>query len=362
MGENTLPHNSTRETAPPGPATTSNDDNAGSETHPLIISSSPTTPEPKKQSLTLLNGLALVIALQIGSGIFTLPTQVSQSVPSPGAGLLVWLLAGLLVWTGAASFIELGCRAPSNGGIQEYVRVAYGSKGRDYDDDDDEEEDGATPGEPGEGGPVPAATAEPASSHDRVGPRGELAGFVFTWTWVILAKPAANGAISTIAANYLARPFLPGPSSSSSSEGGGLSPLASRLTALACVGALTVVNCLGATSGAKAANVFLMLKLSALGSIILMGMFALFTGWRADGVPASETGWFGWSEEDREKPAWELLGEFVTATFGAVFCYGGWETVRETPHIHRKGLVGGQGHVEPLTLNNGGRDGVMVPF
>lgn len=333
MGENTLPHNSIQETAPPGPATSPNDDNAGSETHPLIFSSSPTAPEPKRQSLTLLNGLALVIALQIGSGIFTLPTQVSQSVPSPGAGLLVWLLAGLLVWTGAASFIELGCRAPSNGGIQEYVRVAYGSKGRDYDDDDDEEEDGATPGEPGEGGPAPAATAVPAASHDRVGPRGELAGFVFTWTWVILAKPAANGAISTIAANYLARPFLPGPSSSSSSSegGGGLSPLASRLTALACVGALTVVNCLGATSGAKAANVFLMLKLSALGSIILMGLFALVTGWRADGVPASETGWFGWSEEDREKPAWELLGEFVTATFGAVFCYGGWETVRKHP-------------------------------
>lgn len=351
MGENTLPHDSIHETASPSPATTTNDENAGSETHPLIISSSsPSTPEPKRQPLTLLNGLALVIALQIGSGIFTLPTQVSQSVPSPGAGLLVWLLAGLLVWTGAASFIELGCRAPSNGGIQEYVRVAYGGGGRSYDDDDDEgsddserveEDDPLQGGSDMVGGPTPAATAVRASRHDKVGPRGELAGFVFTWTWVILAKPAANGAISTIAANYLARPFLPGPSSSS--EGGGLSPFASRLTALACVSALTAVNCLGAMSGAKAANVFLMLKLSALGSIILMGAFALVTGWRADGVPASETGWFGWSEEDRGKPAWQLLGEFVTATFGAVFCYGGWETVRKTPHTHRKGLVGDRG-------------------
>lgn len=333
MGESTLPHNSIQETAPPSPATSTNDENAGSETHPLIVSASPTIPEPRTQSLTLLNGLALVIALQIGSGIFTLPTQVSQSVPSPGAGLLVWLLAGLLVWTGAASFIELGCRAPSNGGIQEYVRVAYGGGGRSYDDVDeegsdeserDEEDDPAQGGSDMVGGPRPAATA----ANDKVGPRGELAGFVFTWTWVLLAKPAANGAISTIAANYLARPFLPGPSSSaSSSEGGGLSPLGSRLTALLCVGVLTAVNCLGATSGAKAANLFLMLKLSALGSIIFMGLFALATGWRADGVPASETGWFGWSEEDREKPAWQLLGEFVTATFGAVFCYGGWETV-----------------------------------
>lgn len=334
MGENILPHNSIQENSQSGSATTTNNEDADTESRPLITYSDLATPTaPQKKPLTLLNGLALVIALQIGSGIFTLPTQVSQSVPSPGAGLLVWLLAGLLVWTGAASFIELGCRAPSNGGIQEYVRVAYGGGGRRGDDEADEEGsdageldgDDADQGDLSmEGGLVPAATAVRAENHDKVGPRGELAGFVFTWTWVLLAKPAANGAISTIAANYLTRPFLPGPSSSSE---GGLSPLGSRLTALACVGFLTVVNCLGATSGAKAANVFLMLKLSALGSIILMGLFALVTGWRADGVPASETGWFGRSEADRETPPWQLLGEFVTATFGAVFCYGGWETV-----------------------------------
>lgn len=347
MGESTLPHHNIQENLSSSSATTTNYEDADTESRPLITSSTPTTstePAAAKKPLTLLNGLALVIALQIGSGIFTLPTQVSQSVPSPGAGLLVWLLAGLLVWTGAASFIELGCRAPSNGGIQEYVRVAYGSSGSrsSYDDDDDEEgsegserdEVDADQGDPNmAAGLMPATTAVRADNHDKVGPRGELAGFVFTWTWVLLAKPAANGAISTIAANYLTRPFLPGPSSSSESEEveGGLSPLASRLTALACVCSLTAVNCLGATSGAKAANVFLMLKLSALGGIILVGCFALVTGWRADGVPASETGWFGRSEADRGTPPWELLGEFVTATFGAVFCYGGWETVRKSP-------------------------------
>lgn len=346
MGGNTLPHTSIHATAPPGSATTAANDNAGEETRPLITPLAPTTPAPERKPLTLLNGLALVIALQIGSGIFTLPAQVSQSVPSPGAGLLVWLLAGLLVWTGAASFIELGCRAPSNGGIQEYVRVAYGRGWKSSHDDDhyehDGEEDGAARGGARDTGPGSAAAPSRPISHDDVGPRGELAGFVFTWTWVLLAKPAANGAISTIAANYLTRPFLPGPSSSSpSEEGPGLSPLAGRLTALACVGLLTAVNCLGATSGAKAANVFLMLKLSALGSIIVMGLFALVTGWRADGVPASGTGWFGRAEGDREKPPWQLLGDFVTATFGAVFCYGGWETVRDHPTLPEKGLARG---------------------
>lgn len=347
MGESTPPHNSTQELTAPA-TTITNNEVAGTETSPLITTSSnnPTAPPgPKKEPLTLLNGLALVIALQIGSGIFTLPTQVSQSVPSPGAGLLVWLLAGLLVWTGAASFIELGCRAPNNGGIQEYVRVAYGGGAkRSYVSENEEggeegtgcdelDENDAAQGEEAREGLALATTATSTRSHDQVETRGELAGFVFTWTWVILAKPAANGAISTIAANYLARTFLPAPSSSAEAEAG-LSPLASRLIALACVGVLTVVNCLGATSGAKAANVFLMLKLSALGSIILMGFFALATGWRADGVPASATGWFGRSEADRETPRWELLGEFVTATFGAVFCYGGWETVRKHPTIN----------------------------
>lgn len=350
MGENILHHDSTQDTLPSHPEATSNSNDADTETRPLITSSPSATPTAKKH-LTLVNGLALVIALQIGSGIFTLPSQVSQYVPSPGAGLLVWLVAGLLVWTGAASFIELGCRVPSNGGIQEYVRIAYGrarSHHVDDDDDDDdygEEEERIVDGyERGEadaarrdatGDSGPAATAMSARSQDQVGPQGELAGFLFTWTWVVLAKPAANGAIATIAANYLSRPFLPEPSPPSSSAGG-LSPLASRLTALGCMAFITAVNCLGATSGAKAANVFLMLKLSALGSIILMGLFALVTGRRADGVPASGTGWFGQSEEDRETPLWQLLGDFVTATFGAVFCYGGWETVRSlTPDTDR---------------------------
>lgn len=242
--------------------------------------------------LTLLNGLALVISLQIGSGIFTIPSQVSQFVPSPGVGLVVWVVAGLLVWTGAASFIELGLRVPSNGGIQEYLRAAYG-------------------GHHGEDG-----------KDEAVGPRGELAGFLFTWTWVFLAKPAANGAIATIAANYLSRPFI---------GDAGLTPLMSRAIALACIVFVTFVNCLGASSGAKAANVFLMLKLTALCSIIVLGL-ATWLGGVGGGVLSSPgTGWFGTLPETSGELS---IGNFVTAIFGAVFCYGGWETVSPHPSIH----------------------------
>ncbi|KAH8891292.1 large neutral amino acids transporter small subunit 1 [Thozetella sp. PMI_491] len=222
--------------------------------------------------LTRLNGLALVISLQIGSGIFSAPSQVSQHVSSPGQGLLVWFLGGLLVWTGAASFIELGLRVPSNGGIQEYLRACYG--------------DGA--------------------------------GFLFTYMWVVLVKPCANAIIATIFADYLLGGFFGGGQSS-------LSPLALKAGAIACVAGVTLVNCLGASSGAKAANVFLVLKLGAVAAIIILGgMTWAFGG--GDGVPQSPYGWFGLTPTE-DIPMWAWIGNFASALFGALFCYGGWETI-----------------------------------
>lgn len=222
-------------------------------------------------SLTRLNGLALVISLQIGSGIFSAPTQVSQHVATPGYGLLVWLVGGLLVWTGAASFVELGLRIPSNGGIQEYLRTCY----------------------------------------------GDFMGFLFTWNWVVIAKPAANALIATIFADYLLKvvfPYEPAP------------VWALKLLAVCCVVILTVVNCIHATAGAKAANMFLILKLTALGSIIVLGFVVYMFGY-GEGVPASEGGWFGLDRSQPDLSTWQWFGNFCTALFGALFCYGGWETI-----------------------------------
>ena len=67
-------------------------------------------------NLTFLNGLAIVLGLQIGTGIFSAPSQVSNHVSSPGVGVPVWLFVGLFVWTGATSFIELGLAIPMNTG------------------------------------------------------------------------------------------------------------------------------------------------------------------------------------------------------------------------------------------------------
>lgn len=79
-----------------------------------------------ERALTLINGCALVIGMQIGSGIFSTPGVIVREVGSVGAALMVWAGAGLLAWTGASSFAELGAAIPENGGAQKYLDYALG--------------------------------------------------------------------------------------------------------------------------------------------------------------------------------------------------------------------------------------------
>lgn len=51
--------------------------------------------------------MALVVGMQVGSGIFSSPGVVVASVGSTGASLLVWLISGLLAWTGARWAVEV---------------------------------------------------------------------------------------------------------------------------------------------------------------------------------------------------------------------------------------------------------------
>lgn len=54
------------------------------------------------------------------------PGIVIANTHSVGASLSVWLLSGLLAWTGASSYAELGAAMPVNGGAQAYLSYAYG--------------------------------------------------------------------------------------------------------------------------------------------------------------------------------------------------------------------------------------------
>lgn len=234
------------------------------------------TPAP---SLTFFSSLAIVLGLQIGSGIFSTPSQVAQHVQSPGEGVLVWIFAGLLAWTGATSFIELGMNVPRNGGIQEYLQECY----------------------------------------------GDYAGLLFSWMWVFITKPSANATVVTILADYLASALFPS----------GTSVLVLKVMSVAAIVLISLANCTGAQTGSQVANGFLILKLFLAGSIVSIGFAACI--WKGEGVPSSPTGWFGVPDSAISDGPWDRLGNITTAVLGALFSYGGWESVSEPISILCRG-------------------------
>jgi hypothetical protein len=93
---------------------------AGEQPHDSGILSSSETAAPSglgtfSRNLGTLEAFAIIINVVIGSGIFTSPGSIDTNVPSPGIALVIWLVGGLLAWTGAATLAELGTAIPGEG-------------------------------------------------------------------------------------------------------------------------------------------------------------------------------------------------------------------------------------------------------
>lgn len=187
---------------------------------------------------------------------------------------MVWLVAGLLVWTGAATFAELGLAIPRNGGVQEYLQFCY----------------------------------------------GDFFGFLFAWMWCAVAKPSGIAMIAMVFAEHLCSVILPAHL---------MSLWTTRLVALVGIISITFMNCLGVKTGANVANGFLVLKILAVLSIAVIGIAVAIRG-TGDGVVREHRGWFAEDSDAERQDFWTQIGEYVTAGYGALFCYGGWETVSLT--------------------------------
>jgi APA family basic amino acid/polyamine antiporter len=111
-----------------------------------------TIPRPElERDLGVSHAAAVVVGTIIGSGIFLVPAEMMQAVGSAKLVYLAWLVGGLLSFFGALTYAELGAMKPQAGGEYVYVRDAY----------------------------------------------GPLGGFLYAWTWFVIAKPASVATIAT---------------------------------------------------------------------------------------------------------------------------------------------------------------------
>jgi amino acid transporter len=84
------------------------------------------TSERLPRTLGLWSGVALVVGITIGSGIFRSPAGIAQKVPDPTAMLLLWILGGAITMCGALSLGELAAALPETGGLYAYLREGWG--------------------------------------------------------------------------------------------------------------------------------------------------------------------------------------------------------------------------------------------
>jgi APA family basic amino acid/polyamine antiporter len=173
---------------------------------------------------------ALIIANVIGVGIFTTPGTVASMVSHPIGVLTVWLLGGVLAFAGAMAYAELAVRYPSAGGEYVYLKESY----------------------------------------------GPLMGFLSGWTSFVAGFSGAIAAASVACATLLGR-FVPFAADSHSlfdvSFGGtALWSITPRtLVAISMILCVSAVNIAGVHAGKVVQNTLTMVKLLALGAVIVIG-------------------------------------------------------------------------------------------
>src|SRR6266568_5756714 len=185
-----------------------------------------------KRSLRLLEGLAMVVGIIIGSGIFRTPGLVAQQLGRPWLTFAAWLLGGVLAFLGTLCFAELATRFPKAGGKYVYAREAFGGR----------------------------------------------VGFVVGWVEGLAIYTAAIAALGVAAAEFAARIA-------------GWPESATRWIAVLIVGAFTGINLLGINAGRWVQNIVAGSKVLALGGVVLMAFVAgNGAGWRGGALPGAPTG------------------------------------------------------------------------
>ena len=149
----------------------------------------------------------------IGSGIFMVPATVALYTQSSSLFFLVWVLGGLVSLFGALSVAELGAAMPRAGGQYVYLNEAY----------------------------------------------GPIWGYLYGWSAISVINTASIAAVGVAFSEYLGF-FFP------------LSSIGIKCVAVASIILLTTINIVDVKSGARFQNFFTIAKLTAIISVIILGL------------------------------------------------------------------------------------------
>ncbi|KAK1749747.1 amino acid/polyamine transporter I [Echria macrotheca] len=187
---------------------------------------------PQTSLLSFRDALSLTLSIQIGSGIFLSPSLVARNIPYPPTlaipppilALLVWATSGLLAWTCAACYAEMGSRIPVNGGPQEYLAFCF----------------------------------------------GDLVGFLTGWVCIWGVKPCSSAVLALFVGGYVG-------------DAVGLEKGWEGVIALGVVAVVTVVNCVGNGVSKGVSMGLLGCKIIGVGFVIFMGIWTVLTGMGMEG-------------------------------------------------------------------------------
>ena len=88
---------------------------------------SPNPPErTTKRAIGPIAGMAIVAGSMLGVGIFLVPAEVAQEIHSLKLFLGLWVFGGLIAFSGAVAYAELGTMFPKAGGDYVYLRETFG--------------------------------------------------------------------------------------------------------------------------------------------------------------------------------------------------------------------------------------------